>query len=117
VNDDDDDGGDVDDGGDGGGGDWWGGAYADKGSFERVELVSGAVPNFARHTAVAIGTKIWVYGGYDGIGSFFGLALFDTGTPPRTPRTPHTPHVHVCGMCCLARLTLGISFIPHTQRR
>ncbi|ELR14777.1 kelch repeat protein [Acanthamoeba castellanii str. Neff] len=50
----------------------------DKGSFERVELVSGAVPNFARHTAVAIGTKIWVYGGYDGIGSFFGLALFDT---------------------------------------
>jgi hypothetical protein len=50
----------------------------DKGSFERVELVSGAVPNFARHTAVAIGTKIWVYGGYDGIGAFYGLALFDT---------------------------------------
>ncbi len=87
--DDDDDGVDDGDGAD----DWVGASCADKGSFERVELVSGAVPNFARHTAVAIGTKIWVYGGYDGIGAFYGLALFDTGTHHRTcHRTRRTRH-------------------------
>jgi hypothetical protein len=48
--------------------------------FQVVIPMRGAVPNFARHSAVAIGTKIWVFGGYDGIGSFFGLAVFDTGT-------------------------------------
>jgi hypothetical protein len=71
----------------------WVGADMDR--FQVVIPMRGAVPNFARHSAVAIGTKIWVFGGYDGIGSFFGLAVFDTGT--------HT-HTHVAQLISLARL-------------
>eukprot|EP01132_Coremiostelium_polycephalum_P005771 gene5771-7181_t len=56
-------------------------------------------PKFARHTSVAIGNKIFVFGGFDGSGVYFDLAIFDvdtltwsspavTGTPPRS-RTNH----------------------------
>ncbi|EFA80200.1 hypothetical protein PPL_07022 [Heterostelium album PN500] len=66
--------------------------------FARLE-VTGAVPKFARHTAVALGSKIYVFGGFDGSGIYFDLAVFDTdtqiwsnpmvyGNPPRS-RTNH----------------------------
>jgi N-acetylneuraminic acid mutarotase len=61
--------------------------------------IRGNPPKFARHSAVAIGEKIYIFGGYDGFGSFFGLAVLDTvnwtweyprvnGTSP-IPRTNH----------------------------
>jgi N-acetylneuraminic acid mutarotase len=40
--------------------------------------IRGNPPKFARHSAVAIGDKIYIFGGYDGFGSFFGLAVLDT---------------------------------------
>ncbi|GAM25474.1 hypothetical protein SAMD00019534_086490, partial [Acytostelium subglobosum LB1] len=66
--------------------------------FARVE-VHGNVPKFARHTAVAFGHRIFVFGGFDGSGIYFDLAIFDTdqgiwynpivhGNPPRS-RTNH----------------------------
>jgi len=61
--------------------------------------IKGNPPKFARHTAANIGSKIYVFGGYDGVFSFFGLAVFDvetltwsypqvTGDTP-IPRTNH----------------------------
>lgn len=41
--------------------------------------VTGDIPMFARHSAVELNSKIWIFGGYDGIGSFFDLAIFDPG--------------------------------------
>ncbi|KAL6065611.1 Host cell factor 1 [Balamuthia mandrillaris] len=58
------------------------------------------VPFLARHTAVAIGHNILVYGGYDGISNFYDIFVFDTveniwwqplvsgDVPP--PRSNHT---------------------------
>jgi len=61
--------------------------------------VKGNPPKFARHSAVAIGNKIYIFGGYDGFGMFYGLAVLDVsswtweyptihGAPP-IPRTNH----------------------------
>jgi len=66
--------------------------------------VSGNPPKFARHSAVAIGKKIYIFGGYDGFGMFFGLAVLDTscwaweypqvkGQVP-IPRTNHAVSAH-----------------------
>ncbi|KYR00543.1 hypothetical protein DLAC_02556 [Tieghemostelium lacteum] len=60
-------------------------------------------PKFARHTAVPIRNRIFVFGGFDGSGVYFDLAIFDTekytwslptvsGTPPRS-RTNHASAV------------------------
>jgi len=40
--------------------------------------VRGSPPKFARHTACAIGNVIYIFGGFDGYGTFFGLAAYDT---------------------------------------
>jgi N-acetylneuraminic acid mutarotase len=37
-------------------------------------------PKFARHTTVNIDNKLYSFGGYDGIGTYFGLAVFDPAT-------------------------------------
>eukprot|EP00026_Physarum_polycephalum_P006410 Phypoly_transcript_06452.p1 GENE.Phypoly_transcript_06452~~Phypoly_transcript_06452.p1 ORF type:complete len:578 (+),score=110.38 Phypoly_transcript_06452:107-1735(+) len=47
-------------------------------TFTRVALKgSSQPPSFARHIAVAIGKKIWVHGGFDGHGTYFGVSVFD----------------------------------------
>ncbi|EGG18009.1 hypothetical protein DFA_06675 [Cavenderia fasciculata] len=68
--------------------------------FSKVEIQGPtAPPRFARHTSVAIGTKVYVFGGFDGSGIYFDLSIFDTednrwhtacvgGKPPRS-RTNH----------------------------
>jgi len=42
--------------------------------------INGKPPKFARHTACAVDKRIFVFGGYDGFGTFFGLSVFDVGT-------------------------------------
>jgi len=34
-------------------------------------------PKFARHVTVNIGNKMYTFGGYDGVGTYFGLSVFD----------------------------------------
>lgn len=61
--------------------------------------IRGTPPKFARHSACTIGDKLFMFGGYDGHGTFFGLAVFDATTStwyvPQTggtapiPRTNH----------------------------
>jgi len=54
----------------------------------------GKPPKFARHTAATVGTKIYVFGGFDGVGTFFNLQIFDTekcewiSNPPQHGETP-----------------------------
>jgi N-acetylneuraminic acid mutarotase len=40
----------------------------------------GCPPKFARHTTVAIGNKLFTFGGFDGMGLYFSLAVFDLDT-------------------------------------
>jgi len=40
----------------------------------------GSPPKFARHTTVAIGNKLFTFGGFDGLGVYFSLAVFDLDT-------------------------------------
>lgn len=42
--------------------------------------IHGKPPKFARHTACSIGKKIYIFGGYDGFGTFYGLSVFDVAT-------------------------------------
>eukprot|EP01133_Synstelium_polycarpum_P004944 gene4944-5743_t len=72
----------------------------DTNRFSRIDIVgSTSPPKFARHTAVPIGHRIYVFGGFDGSGIYFDLSIFDTrlntwtnpsvsGQPPRS-RTNH----------------------------
>lgn len=73
--------------------------FLEKRVFKKPKI-SGHPPKFARHAAVEVGNKIFVFGGYDGFGQFYGLSVFDVdteiwytptvhGTSP-TPRTNHT---------------------------
>jgi len=69
----------------------------DGNKFQRANniLRSGEKPaNFARHSSVAIGNKIYTFGGFDGTSQYFGVAVFDlekmtwsypvtTGEPPK----------------------------------
>jgi len=43
-------------------------------------LTHGRPPRFARHTAVSVGSRLYLFGGFDGIGTFFGLQIYDTDT-------------------------------------
>jgi len=72
----------------------------DKKVFSKPPKVYGSgPPKFARHAAVEIGNKIYVFGGFDGFGAFFGLGVFDVDTchwsypevhgAPPVPRTNH----------------------------
>eukprot|EP01132_Coremiostelium_polycephalum_P009359 gene9359-11493_t len=45
-------------------------------SFQKPS-VKGLVPKFSRHTARIIGSKIYMFGGYNGNGTYFGLSIYD----------------------------------------
>lgn len=57
-------------------------------TFEKP-TVRGNPPKFARHSSVAVGNDIYVFGGYDGFGTFFGLSVLHTLT-----WTWETPIIH-----------------------
>jgi len=54
--------------------------HTDTLKIEKVNPVQGSPPKFARHTAVAIGERIFLFGGFDGISQHFHLSVFDTRT-------------------------------------
>jgi len=45
-------------------------------TFSRPNI-KGTVPNFSRHTSVLIKDRIFIFGGFDGFGTNFDLAVFD----------------------------------------
>jgi len=45
--------------------------------FSQPTIRGDKVPNFSRHTACLVGSKIYVYGGFDGFGTNFDLNIFD----------------------------------------
>eukprot|EP01117_Protostelium_nocturnum_P007533 TRINITY_DN269_c0_g1_i1.p1 TRINITY_DN269_c0_g1~~TRINITY_DN269_c0_g1_i1.p1 ORF type:complete len:500 (-),score=152.88 TRINITY_DN269_c0_g1_i1:35-1534(-) len=51
----------------------------EKKSFKKM-AVEGQVPKFARHASTSHGSKVYVFGGYDGHKNFFGLSILDTNT-------------------------------------
>jgi N-acetylneuraminic acid mutarotase len=71
-------------------------------SFTQPTIKGDKVPNFSRHTASLVGSKVYIFGGFDGHGTNFDLATFDPysrtwnnvpktslkGTPPPS-RTNH----------------------------
>jgi N-acetylneuraminic acid mutarotase len=67
-------------------------------TFTKAKVI-GKLPKFARHTACSVGSKIYVFGGYDGYGTFYGLSCYDVETftwtqidakgPNPIPRTNH----------------------------
>lgn len=46
-------------------------------SFSQPAIKGDKVPNFSRHTSCLVGSKIYVFGGFDGHGTNFDLATFD----------------------------------------
>lgn len=52
----------------------------DKPKVEKVNPVCGVPPKFARHTAVTIGDKVYLFGGFDGVSKHFHLSIFDSKT-------------------------------------
>jgi len=54
--------------------------HTDSMKVEKVNPVLGNPPKFARHTAVTIGAKIFLFGGFDGVSQHFHLSVFDTTT-------------------------------------
>jgi len=71
-------------------------------SFSRPTIKGDKVPTFSRHTACLVGSRVYIFGGFDGHGTNFDLASFDPytctwtniaksaqkGTPPPS-RTNH----------------------------
>jgi len=71
-------------------------------SFSQPIVKGDKVPNFSRHTSCLVGSKVYVFGGFDGHGTNFDLATYDPytkiwnnipktsqkGTPPPS-RTNH----------------------------
>jgi len=66
--------------------------------FSRPKTYGEQPPKFARHTAAEIKNKIYLFGGYDGFGSFYGLGIFDldtlTWSYPKTKGTPPIPRTN-----------------------
>jgi N-acetylneuraminic acid mutarotase len=46
-------------------------------SFSQPTIKGDKVPNFSRHTSTLVGSKIYVFGGFDGHGTNFDLSTFD----------------------------------------
>jgi len=46
-------------------------------SFSQPTIKGDKVPNFSRHTSCLVGSKIYIFGGFDGHGTNFDLATFD----------------------------------------
>jgi len=75
-------------------------------TFSQYTIKGDRIPNFSRHTSCLVGSKIYVFGGFDGHGTNFDLAIFDPyarhwtnvaadkqkGTPPAS-RTNHAAAV------------------------
>lgn len=56
-------------------------------TVEKVNPAAGLPPKFARHTAVTIEKKIYLFGGFDGVSRHFHLSVFDsTSTEWTSPR-------------------------------
>ncbi|GAM25233.1 hypothetical protein SAMD00019534_084080 [Acytostelium subglobosum LB1] len=47
-------------------------------TFSRPMIKGDRVPNFSRHTSTLVGNSIYIFGGYDGHGTNFDLAVFNT---------------------------------------
>lgn len=47
-------------------------------TFSQPTIHGDKVPNFSRHTSCLVGSRIYVFGGFDGFGTNFDLAIFDT---------------------------------------
>jgi N-acetylneuraminic acid mutarotase len=52
----------------------------EKKTFTPVTVKGDKVPNFSRHTSTLVGSKVYVFGGFDGHGTNFDLASFDPYT-------------------------------------
>jgi hypothetical protein len=50
---------------------------ADAKAFSQPAIKGDKVPSFSRHTSSLVGSKIYVFGGFDGHGTNFDLATFD----------------------------------------
>jgi len=46
----------------------------------KVSPAAGTPPRFARHSAVTIGTTVYLFGGFDGVSQHFHLAAYETET-------------------------------------
>ena len=49
-------------------------------TFTQPTIKGDKVPNFSRHTSCLVGSKVYVFGGFDGHGTNFDLATFDPYT-------------------------------------
>jgi len=49
----------------------------DSRTFTQPTIRGDKVPNFSRHTSTLVGSRIFVFGGYDGHGTNFELSVFD----------------------------------------
>jgi N-acetylneuraminic acid mutarotase len=52
--------------------------HTDTMQIDKVDPTRGVPPKFARHTAVTIGDKVYLFGGFDGVSKHFHLSVFDT---------------------------------------
>lgn len=66
--------------------------HTDTMKVDKVNPVSGVPPKFARHTAVSIGDKIYLFGGFDGVSKHFNLSVFDTKTTEWSSPKPDGLH-------------------------
>lgn len=54
--------------------------HTDTMKVDKVNPAQGNPPKFARHTAVTIGERVYLFGGFDGVSRHFHLSVFDTKT-------------------------------------
>jgi len=50
----------------------------EKQTFTALALKGDRVPQFSRHTSVLVGSRVFVFGGFDGFGTNFDLSIMDT---------------------------------------
>ena len=74
--------------------------HTDSMKVDKVNPVCGLPPKFARHTAVTVADKIYLFGGFDGVSKHFHLSVFDTKTTewtsPRVEGSILSPHPPSC---------------------
>jgi N-acetylneuraminic acid mutarotase len=87
--------------------------------FEDVTArVRGVVPRFARHSAVAIDGKAYIFGGFNGFGQYYELAVFDpvalTWTYPDIPGPKPIPRTNHSATVLGKKMYLfGGNYTPH----
>lgn len=62
--------------------------HTDTMKVDKVNPTRGVPPKFARHTAVTIDEKIYLFGGFDGVSKHFHLSVFDAKTTEWTSPKP-----------------------------